>query len=78
MNIISPKEKANQIISEFESIGMDRLMAIKSTHIMLQHLQGAVPSEPCDPKSETPLIDVFKFWFGIQTEINKQRKLIEK
>ena len=72
----TPKQTALDIIAEFEQLGMDKEMAIRSVHIMLRHLQGAVPTEPCPINSDRPRIDVFKFWFGVQTEVNRQLKAV--
>jgi len=74
----NPKQTALDIISDFEQLGMDKAMAVKSAQVLLRHLKGAVPSEPCPPQSNTPLIDVFKFWLGVETEINRQSKPTNK
>lgn len=71
-----PKQTALDIITEFEQLGMDKEMAIRSVYIMLRHLQNSVPTEPCPMNSERPRIDVFKFWLGVEAEINRQLKAV--
>lgn len=70
----TPKQTALDIISDFEQLGMDKAMAVKSAQVFMNHLKSAVPTEPCNPSSDRPRIDVFKFWLGVETEINRQPK----
>lgn len=74
----TPKQTALDIISDFEQLGMDKAMAVKSAQVLLHRLKSSVPTEPCKPSSDQPRIDVFKFWLGVETEINRQSKINKK
>jgi hypothetical protein len=84
MNIIPPKDKANEILKQLEGLGMNKSTALGAMDVFLTHLIAANPTQPCNPYSTSPTLDVFKFWLGVQTESKQQlqgeakRKRIEK